>query len=80
MTYECTICLQINHAVKMHCSTCGAVPAIYSFTGKPLKGVYENDSSIQIEVFVAQGAIRQGKERTSKVYFRTVPADYYSEI
>lgn len=76
-TYECAICLNVNHNVKLHCSTCGAVPAKYS----PIKTTaIERSGSINyfVPFVIARGADRAEWHRTSRSYLRTVPLDYYA--
>ena len=75
MTYDCSICLHVNHAKRLHCETCGTVPAAYSLLGQPAH--YLDDGSI-VAVVVAYGAERLESRRAHKVYFRTVPLDYYA--
>jgi hypothetical protein len=79
--YECSICKSINHAAKLHCSTCGTVPACYSVIGQPHRLISDdtvNDWPRFIPVVVARGAERLESRRAHKVYFRTVPLDYYA--
>lgn len=77
MTYECNICLNVNHASRLHCSTCGTIPAQYSILKVParLSGDYFGQ---YISVVVAFGADRAEHHRNSKSYMRTVPLDYYA--
>lgn len=35
-SFECEICLHVNHAMRYHCSTCGTVPTRYSPTHGPI--------------------------------------------
>lgn len=74
MTYTCQICHNMNHVAKLHCSTCGAVPACYSVYNYPLK----LDTNIQI--LVPFGCERQASRKTIKRTARTVPLDYYAEV
>lgn len=84
MTYECQICLNVNNAVKLHCSTCGTIPAIYSITSTPAKDVsavietYAAWNTGFIPVVVARGADRAEHHRTVRTYLRTVKSDYYA--
>jgi hypothetical protein len=64
--YECTVCQSINHASRVHCQHCGAVPSMYSPTGK-------------CSIVAAQGCSRAAQHHTEKVYLRTVELDYYAD-
>jgi hypothetical protein len=82
-TYECNICLNINHATKLHCSTCGTIPTQYSVIGVPARlqvglmfPIYTSDRLTP--VVIAKGADRAEHHKTSRVYLRTVKADYYA--
>jgi len=79
-TYECEICLSINHAIRFQCQNCGTIPAVYSVTHKPLKGstISPGASFALVEVIVAYGADRAEHHRTVRTYLRTVKADYYA--
>ncbi len=72
--YECSICLTLNHASRLHCQNCGTIPACYSIIGKPCSSQLEG-----VEVIVARGADRAEKHHASRLYLRTVPVDYYGE-
>lgn len=83
VTYECEICLNINHASKLHCSTCGTTPKQYSILGMPSKATDGWSFATMglewhIPVVIARGADRVEWHHTSRVYLRTVPADYYA--
>lgn len=78
MTYECAICLNVNHASRYQCSTCGTIPAQYSVLAKPAKRCEPDATFALITVVIAHGAERAEHGHTHKVYFRTVPADYYA--
>ena len=86
MTYECAICLNVNHASKLACSTCGTIPARYSVSGRPESAVCNFNwqyggwgiGSRRIEVVVAHGADRAEHHHTTRSYMRTVPLDYYA--
>jgi hypothetical protein len=83
MTYECEICYAINHAKKFQCSSCGTVPAHYSFTGKPLRLLSTEQGDMinsDIPVVAAIGVDRTERHRTCKRVLRTVPADYYASL
>lgn len=81
-TYECAICLNVNHASKLHCSTCGTVPAKYSVLSVPTRMLSHEDHGFigdwLIPVVVARGADRAEHHHTTRVYLRTVKADYYA--
>lgn len=80
-TYECTICLNINHASKLHCSCCGTIPEQYSVLRVPTRLFVEEDLSVPqplVPVVIARGADRAEHHKTSRVYLRTVPVDYYA--
>lgn len=82
-TYECEICLAVNHASKIHCSICGTIPAQYSPIGKPCSMSRADGTqriSGIIRVLVAWGAVRQTSTRTVKRVMRTVPLTYYAEV
>ena len=75
-TYECVICLSINHASRLHCQHCGTIPARYSMIGREAKPA---SHCWYIPVIAAFGVSRASQRRSSRVYFRTVRADYYAE-
>ena len=80
MTYECSICLSVNHASKLHCSTCGTIPAQYSMLGRPSKMVEGIENFDLIETIVAFGAERLTAHHAKRISgFRTVTATYYAE-
>jgi len=76
-TYECVVCHGINSVKKLHCSTCGTIPAMYSI----VQGVttIEKQDSYYIEILSAFGVERQRSRRTIKRVMRTVPLDYYAD-
>ena len=78
MTYECVICLNTNHASKLHCSTCGAVPAHYSMLGATTRIIEDDLFTRFIPFVVAFGADRAEHHHTTKSYLRTVKLDYYA--
>lgn len=80
-TYECAICLNINHNSHFHCSTCGTIPAKYSVLNVPARFVpiVADEPIRMIGVVVARGADRAEHHHTTRTYMRTVPADYYAE-
>lgn len=78
-TYECPICLHINHSSRYHCATCGTIPERYSVLHAP--AVFKSDDlgiPKLIPVVIAYGARRQEHGHTSKTMMRTVPLDYYA--
>ena len=84
-TYECTICKEINHVSRLHCKSCGTIPACYSILNAPAKqtdnlDMYSTWNSGYISVLVAWGAERQVSRRTIKRTARTVQMDYYAEV
>lgn len=80
-TYECSICYGVNAASKLHCSSCGTIPASYSLIRKPAR-LLDNDLGDMINgyisVVVALGVDRTERHRTVKRVLRTVAADYYA--
>jgi len=74
MTYECRICWNVNHVSKLHCSTCGTIPAQYSFAGVQVT----DHGEYYVEILNAFGCERQVTRRTIKRTARTVPLDYYA--
>lgn len=75
--YECSICLALNHASRLHCQCCGAVPAVYSLTGKVVQSSVDAYPTA-IEMLVAHGCVRS-ERRMSKVGLKTVPLTYYAK-
>lgn len=73
--YTCSICYAVNAAVRLHCASCGTIPAAYNVTNKPAR---LNDDFDYTEVVSAYGCERQTDRRAHKTYMRTVPADYYA--
>ena len=78
MTYDCSICLNINHASRLHCRTCGTIPAMYSPITIPARFVVDAEDYHFISSVVAHGADRAEHHKTSRSYLRTVPLDYYA--
>ena len=76
--YECVICLNVNHASRYQCSTCGTIPAQYSILAKPARFISHDFTIACISVVVAFGARRQEHGHTTKSQMRTVPLDYYA--
>jgi hypothetical protein len=70
MTYECSICHDINHVSRLHCKTCGTIPAIYSIIGRP--------ASSQLEGIEVVSAVASERPAT-RIHLRTVTLDYYGE-
>ena len=66
MTYTCQVCNAINHAKRLRCQFCGAVPAMYRIANAP-------------ETVAAIGCDRQENHHTTRVNLRTVPLDYYAQ-
>ena len=85
MTYECPICLSVNHSSKPRCSICGTIPARYSMTGKPTKTIdmsselFTSGCGDSIEVVVAFGVARCNFSHATHAALRTVSALYYAE-
>jgi hypothetical protein len=80
-TYECEICLTINHNCRFQCQNCGTIPARYSVTRKPLSSARFQSARSEfslVEVVIAFGADRAEHHRTVRTYLRTVKADYYA--
>jgi len=71
MTYECKVCYELNHSSRLHCKTCGTIPACYSLTG-------EDCNAILIPVKTAKGVDRSSNHKGQRLYLRTVAADYYA--
>lgn len=76
--YECSICLSLNHASRIHCSVCGTIPRQYSIFGIAGKFVYSQDAPHFIPTVVAIGAVHACKHHAARVNLRTVSADYYA--
>lgn len=79
--YVCEICHAHNHAVKLTCGLCGAIPPQYALS-EDMHGKYSRwDDQLEqfIEVIPAHGCERQTRYKASRAYFRTVPMDYYAE-
>jgi hypothetical protein len=70
--YECTICQSLNHSSRLHCQNCGAIPAIYSWTGGPI------NTEKGISVAAAKGCDRSSNHKGQRINLRTVTADYYA--
>lgn len=78
-TYECEICLNINHISHFHCSTCGTIPKDYSVINSPARFVTDELGLPRIiAVVIARGADRAEWHRTMRTNLRTVKADYYA--
>ena len=79
-TYECSICLNVNHVSHFHCSTCGTIPKQYSVLNAPARFIAESVDDVPhiISVVVAFGADRAEHHRTVRTYLRTVESDYYA--
>ena len=73
--YDCVICHATNHVAKLQCSCCGTIPAQYTGLNHP--AILTQDGRY-IQTHVAFGAERTESRRGRRLYFRTVPADYYA--
>ena len=73
--YECIICHEVNHSSRLHCQSCGTIPACYSIIGKPSSSQLEG-----VEVVKAFGAVRASDFHSSRLGLRTVEHDYYAEV
>lgn len=71
--YECTICQSVNHASRVRCAVCGAVPANYSILGV----TSVSPQGYPIPIGVAAGL--QRLRRQQKLSLRTVGLDYYAD-
>lgn len=74
--YECTICLTLNHSSRLHCQCCGAVPAMYSLTGKVVQSLDSYPTSVQVTA--AKGCQRVERIPAARSTFKTVSLDYYA--
>jgi len=70
--YECSICLSLNHDIRLHCQNCGTIPAKYSVIRRPTK------IDTMTETVIAIGAIHSCKHHAARINLRTVSADYYA--
>jgi len=77
--YECPICLSANHSKRLHCSTCGTIPAMYSILRVPTRQIEEIDYTRFIPVVTAFGAVHSCRHHAARVNLRTVELDYYGE-
>lgn len=76
--YSCGICEHVNHGVRPQCQQCGTIPAKYSFTRRESRYQEREDFTACIPVSRARGCWISERTKAAKVYFRTVPADYYA--
>lgn len=76
--YECPICYSLNHSSRLHCSHCGAVPAMYSLSGKAVTTRVTLSGNYQHEIVAAKGCERAIQHHAQRVYLRTMPLDYYA--
>ena len=76
--YVCEICHHANGAYRLHCSACGTTPAAYSMSGQDECFHFEGLHWWTVPIVAAHGAERAESRRGRKVYFRTVPLDYYA--
>jgi len=72
-TYECSICLSLNHSTRFQCKVCGTIPTQYSWRRVPIN--YR-----LVPVVVAAGVYRASQHNTQRVNLRTVSHDYYAEV
>lgn len=79
MTYECVICLSINHATRLHCQHCGTIPAAYSMIAAPARIIEHYGFSQFIEVKAAHGCMRVCQRRARRLGLFTVPSTYYAD-
>lgn len=82
--YTCTICLSINHDMRLHCQNCGTVPAKYSCFGKQFTEPQCNpavlsDAYTFREIVVARGADRIERHHITRAKLQTVTLDYYAQ-
>ena len=86
MIYECEICFGVNFAARLHCQFCGTIPAKYSILQKPTRfvetaGFIDAGVSILLDGFIpvasARGCEHAEHCHTRKIYFRTVPIEYF---
>lgn len=64
--YECPVCFGLNDKHHFRCQYCGCIPPEY------------NVNAVMWLTVKAHGAELQHQRRAHKVYFRTVPLDYYA--
>ena len=65
--YTCVTCHNLNGAWRLHCQTCGTIPAQYSITGKA-----------ESVIVAAIGCDRQENHYSQRVNLKTVELDYYA--
>jgi len=65
--YTCSVCHNLNGVWRLHCQTCGSVPAMYSVKDKTGR-----------ELLAANGCDRQESHHASRLNLRTVELDYYA--
>lgn len=79
MTYDCVICLSINHASRLHCQHCGTIPTMYSVLHCPTITREHNSFSVFIPIASAIGCQRASMRRASRQNLFTVAIDKYAE-
>jgi hypothetical protein len=77
--YECSICLSLNHASRLHCQNCGTIPAMYSLLRAPAHLVESDDYWHFVLVVRAFGAESASQRQACRSYLRTVPLTYYAQ-
>lgn len=81
--YECAICQSINHAARLHCSTCGTIPAQYSLLRVPARLVdnadlYASWTNGFIQVIPAIGCVRAAQHHRAPRIPQAVSVDYFA--
>lgn len=71
--YECVICHGVNHAARLHCQYCGAMPSRYSITAAPICREHF------LPIAAAVGVSRTEMHKAERVGTRTVNLDYYAD-
>jgi len=77
--YVCEVCHDVNAAHRLHCQSCGTTPRQYSILGVPSR-YQDRVDSFPVQVIAAIGCERQTDRRGRKLYFRTVPVDYFVSV
>lgn len=75
--YECSICLALNHASRLHCQCCGTIPAMYSLIGETVQAVDSYPTAVR--VFAAHGCMRTEKHLSARIGLKTVSLTYYAK-
>lgn len=76
--YECCICYSLNHSSRIHCQTCGTIPAMYSVTGKPMVWTDGEAINYQREVVAAIGCVRSSQHYQARYKLETKELTYYA--